>query len=58
MPGIERLGNLVSYWSSEEEAQEKAQNKDIHMYGCFLFEVCAGVSHCNAVHLSVVFTSI
>ena len=25
-----------------------------NMYGCFLFEVCAGVSHCRAVQADVV----
>lgn len=30
----------------------------LHMYGCFLFEVCAGVSHWSAVHFSVVLTAI
>lgn len=29
-----------------------------HIYGCFLLEVCAGVNHCSAVHFSVVLTAI
>lgn len=35
-----------------------SRNGSLHMYGCLPFDVCAGVSHWRAVHLSVVDTEI
>jgi len=61
---IERAWIAWHWETSHGKARSTTTNIDLtlrhhlHMYGCFLLDVWAGVSHWSAVHLSVVLIDI